>query len=192
MAREISRQTFLRGAAGALAAGTVFGSARAVAEPLATGWEGLSAAIGGHVLLPGSGEFATAKQVFNTNYNGSTPAAIVTPTSVADVQKAMTFAAPTSSMSLRAVAGTPTSGRPRRTAPWCSTCASCRADIDYDAASGQVTVTPRPVCGNCTRRWPPQVEVSRRAPARQSVPQDTPWAAGWAPSPGMRACFAMR
>ena len=93
MAHEISRQTFLRGAAGALAAGTVFGSVRAVADPIATGWEALSTAIGGHLLLPDNGQFATAKQVFNTNYNGATPAAVVTPTSVADVQKAMAFAA---------------------------------------------------------------------------------------------------
>src|SRR5664279_5063970 len=91
--REISRQTFLRGAAGALAAGTVFSSVRATADPIASGWEGLSTAIGGQVLLPDNGQFATAKQVFNTNYNGSTPAAIVTPTSAADVQKAMAFAA---------------------------------------------------------------------------------------------------
>ena len=81
MAREISRQTFLRGAAGALAAGTVFGSVRAAAEPVASGWDTLSAAIGNPVLLPDNGQFATAKQVFNTIYNGSNPAAIVTPKS---------------------------------------------------------------------------------------------------------------
>ena len=73
MAREISRQTFLRGAAGALAAGAVFGSVRATAAPNASGWDGLSTAIGGKVLLPDGPQFATAKQVFNTNYNGSTP-----------------------------------------------------------------------------------------------------------------------
>ncbi len=82
------------GAAGALAAGTILGQARAVAEPaVATGWEGLSSAIGGNLLLPDNPQFGTAKQVFNTNYNASAPAAIVTPTSVADVQKAMAFAA---------------------------------------------------------------------------------------------------
>ncbi|MBO0865602.1 MAG: FAD-linked oxidoreductase, partial [Mycobacterium sp.] len=57
MAREISRQAFLRGAAGALAAGAVFGSGRvgsvrATAAPNASGWDGLSAAIGGKVLRP--------------------------------------------------------------------------------------------------------------------------------------------
>jgi len=101
MAREISRQTFLRGAAGALAAGVVFGSGRAAADPTAAGLDGLSAALGGEVLLPGNGQFATAKQVFNTNYNDSTPAAIVTPRSPADVQKAMAFAALCASIARR-------------------------------------------------------------------------------------------
>lgn len=42
------------------------------------------------MLQPDDGpQFATAKQVFNTNYNGYTPAVIVTPTSQLDVQKAM-------------------------------------------------------------------------------------------------------
>src|SRR5262245_40074440 len=92
--REISRQAFLRGAVGALAAGTVFGSGRASADPSTSGWGGLSTAIGGQVMLPDNGaQFATAKQVFNTNYNDSTPAAVVTPTSAADVQKAIAFAA---------------------------------------------------------------------------------------------------
>ncbi|MGZ6778197.1 MAG: FAD-linked oxidoreductase, partial [Mycobacterium sp.] len=48
MTREISRQTFLRGAAGAIAAGAMFGSARAAAEPVVSGWDTLSTAIGGH------------------------------------------------------------------------------------------------------------------------------------------------
>ncbi|MGA7054370.1 MAG: hypothetical protein WBZ37_24490, partial [Mycobacterium sp.] len=60
-AREISRQTFLRGAVGALAVGAVFGSAQAAADPNTSGWQGLSTAIGGQVLTPGDGQFATAK-----------------------------------------------------------------------------------------------------------------------------------
>jgi hypothetical protein len=59
-----------------LVAGTVFGSVRAAADPIASGWEGLSSAIGGQLLLPDNGQFATAKQVFNTNYNSSAPVAI--------------------------------------------------------------------------------------------------------------------
>src|ERR1700719_845780 len=89
----ISRQAFLRAAAGALAAGTVFGPVRATADPNTSGWGGLSAAIGGQLLTPGDGpQFATAKQVFNTNYNGSTPAAVGTPTSAEGGPKALGFA----------------------------------------------------------------------------------------------------
>ncbi|MGB9303619.1 MAG: hypothetical protein WCB92_08065, partial [Mycobacterium sp.] len=58
MVREISRQTFLRGAAGALAAGAVLGSGRfgsvvANADPSTSAWSPLSTAIGGQVLTPG-------------------------------------------------------------------------------------------------------------------------------------------
>src|ERR1700745_2892983 len=92
--REISRQAFLRAAAGALAAGTGFGSVGANADPNTSGWNGLSAAIAGQVLTPGDGpQFATAKQVFNTNYNGTTPAAVVTVTSAGEGQKAMALPA---------------------------------------------------------------------------------------------------
>mgnify|MGYP005810363759 CR=1 FL=1 len=38
-----------------------------VKSPNPTGWEGLSTAIGGQVLLPDNGAFGSAKQVFHTN-----------------------------------------------------------------------------------------------------------------------------
>ncbi|EPQ49084.1 MULTISPECIES: FAD-dependent oxidoreductase [Mycobacterium] len=92
----ISRQTFLRGAAAATAAGlgsALFGSARAVAEPV-SGWSALASSIGGRVLLPSNGaSFTSGKQVFNSLYNNSNPAAVVTVTSQADVEKAVAFAA---------------------------------------------------------------------------------------------------
>jgi FAD/FMN-containing dehydrogenase len=94
--RSISRQAFLRGAVGALATGAVFGTVRAAADPgggWATGWESLASSIGGSVLLPANGaSFTSGKQVFNSLYNGSNPAAVVTVSSQADVQKAVTFA----------------------------------------------------------------------------------------------------
>ena len=93
MTREISRQTFLRGAAGALAAGAFIGSGRASGEPVGSGWDGLSRSISGQVIQPNAPQFGSAKAVFNTNYNGLTPAAVVTATSQADVQQAMAFAA---------------------------------------------------------------------------------------------------
>lgn len=92
-ARGISRQAFLRGTVGALAAGAVFGSSRTGADPAPSGWDGLSSSINGKVLLSNSGESGSAKTAFNTNFNNLTPAASVTPASAADVQKAMAFAA---------------------------------------------------------------------------------------------------
>lgn len=95
MDHGISRQTFLRGAVSALAAGAVFGTARGGADPgaAAAGWNGLASTIGGSVLLPGSGaQFSSRKQIFNSLYNNATPAAIVAVSSQADVQKALAFA----------------------------------------------------------------------------------------------------
>jgi FAD/FMN-containing dehydrogenase len=142
LAREISRQTFLRGAAGALAAGAVFGSARATAAPNATGWDGLSTALGGKVLTPGDGQFATAKQVFNTIYNGSTPAAIVTPTSPADVQKAMAFAAAHNLKVAPRSGGHSYIGGSTANGAMVLDLRQLPGDINYDASTGQVTVTP--------------------------------------------------
>lgn len=142
MAREISRQTFLRGAAGALAAGTVFGSARAAADPITTGWEGLSAAIGGQILLPDNGQFATAKQVFNTNFNSSTPAAIVTPTSVADVQKAMAFATAHNLKVAPRSGGHSYIGASTANSAMVFDLRQLPGGINYDAASGRVTAAP--------------------------------------------------
>ncbi len=89
----MSRQTFLRGAVGALATSAVFGTARAGADP-GSGWTGLASSIGGRVLLPaGGGSFASGKQIFNSLYNGSNPAGVVTVTTQADVEKAVAFAA---------------------------------------------------------------------------------------------------
>ena len=142
IAREISRQAFLRGAIGALAAGAVFGSASAAAAPIASGWDGLSTALGGKVLLPGGPQFATAKQVFNTNYNGFTPAAIVTPTSQADVQKAMAFAAANNLKVAPRSGGHSYTGASTANGTMVFDLRQLPGEINYDAATGQVTVTP--------------------------------------------------
>jgi FAD/FMN-containing dehydrogenase len=143
LAREISRQTFLRGAAGALAAGAVFGAVRATADPNTSGWDGLSAAIGGRVLRPDDGpRFATAKQVFNTNYNGFTPAVIVTPTSPADVQKAMAFAAAHNLKVAPRGGGHSYVGASTANGAMVLDLRQLPGEINYDAATGQVTVTP--------------------------------------------------
>ncbi|GBG39886.1 FAD-binding oxidoreductase [Mycobacterium montefiorense] len=147
MAREISRQTFLRGAAGALAAGAVFGTGRlgsapAAAAPNATGWDGLSTALGGKVLLPDSPQFGAAKQVFNTNYNGFTPAAIVTPTSAADVQKAMAFATANHLKVAPRSGGHSYIGASTANGAMVFDLRQLPGGINYDAATGQITVTP--------------------------------------------------
>jgi FAD/FMN-containing dehydrogenase len=147
LAREISRQAFLRGAAGALAASAVFGSGRvgsvrATAAPNTSGWDGLSAALGGKVSLPDSPQFATAKQVFNTNYNGFAPAAIVTPTSPADVQKAMAFAAAHNLKVAPRSGGHSYVGASTANGAMVLDLRQLPGGINYDAASGQVTVTP--------------------------------------------------
>jgi FAD/FMN-containing dehydrogenase len=140
--REISRQTFLR-AAGALAAGAVFRSGRAGADPGASGWEGLSGAIGGQVLRSDDGpQFATAKQVFNTNYNGSTPVAVVTPRSVADVQKAMAFAAAHNLKVAPRGGGHSYTGASTADGTMVLDLRQLPGGISYDAPTGQVTVAP--------------------------------------------------
>lgn len=143
MAREISRQTFLRGAVGSLAAGAVFGSVRATADPNTSGWDGLSVAIGGQVLRPdGGAQFATAKQVFNTNYNGATPAAVIAVTSAADVQKAMAFAAAHNLKVAPRSGGHSYVGASTANGTMVLDLRQLPGEINYDAATGQVTVTP--------------------------------------------------
>jgi FAD/FMN-containing dehydrogenase len=92
MRTMISRQAFLRGAVGAMATSALFPTALVRAEP-AGAWSNLASAIGGKVLLPSDAGFSSGKQVFNSNYNGSSPAAVVAVTSQADVEKAVAFAA---------------------------------------------------------------------------------------------------
>ena len=147
MAREISRQAFLRGAAGALAVGAVFGSGRvgsvrAIAAPATSGWDGLSTALGGEVLLPNSSQFGAAKQVFNTNYNGFTPAAIVTPKSAADVQKAMAFAAANNLKVAPRSGGHSYIGASTANGAMVLDLRQLPGEANFDASTGQVTVTP--------------------------------------------------
>ncbi|MBU9763850.1 FAD-binding oxidoreductase [Mycobacterium sp. TNTM28] len=139
--RGVSRQVFLRGAAGALAAGAVFGTVRASAEP--TGWEALSSAIDGQVILPGSGgQFDSAKQVFNTNFNGLAPAAVVTPASASDVQKAMAFAATHKLKVAPRGGGHSYVGASTAPGTMVLDLRQLPGDIHYDGTTGHVTVTP--------------------------------------------------
>src|ERR1700726_3515317 len=140
--REVSRQTFLRGAAGALAAGAFIGSGRASGEPVASGWDALSRSISGQVIQPNAPQFGSAKAVFHTNYNGLTPAAVVTPASAADVQKAMAFAAANNLKVAPRGGGHSYVGASTANGTMVLDLRQLPGGIDYDAATGQVTVPP--------------------------------------------------
>jgi FAD/FMN-containing dehydrogenase len=138
----MSRQAFLRGTVGALAAGALFTPGRAAAAPNASGWEGLSTAIGGKVIRPEDGQFGSAKQVFNTNYNGSTPAAVVTVTSPADVQKAMAFATAHNLKVAPRSGGHSYVGGSTADGTMVLDLRGLPGGVNLDAATGQITVTP--------------------------------------------------
>ena len=109
MRREVSRQALIRGA-GAIAAGALLGSCRTTtpavppaasaastvpAPPPRPGpiWGALDDVVEGSVILPRDANFRTAKSVFNSRFDGSTPSAVVTAKSTGDVQRAVKFAA---------------------------------------------------------------------------------------------------
>jgi FAD/FMN-containing dehydrogenase len=93
MAQQISRRSLLRGTAGAVAAGVVFGPSTARAVPAVPDWRALSATIDGRVILPSDADYASAKGVFNTRLARATPAAVVAVKSTSDIQRAVAFAA---------------------------------------------------------------------------------------------------
>ncbi|MBA4021007.1 MAG: FAD-linked oxidoreductase [Gordonia sp.] len=87
--RRLLQGTLVGGIAVALSGGAGF----AHAAPRAADWTALAAALTGQVILPAhKPAFTTAKQIFNTRYDGSTPVAVVAPRNVSDVQRAMAFA----------------------------------------------------------------------------------------------------
>jgi FAD/FMN-containing dehydrogenase len=141
--RRISRQTFIRGAA-VLASGAVFGITRAAADPgAASGWGGLASSIGGSVLLPANGaQFSTGKQVFNSFYNNSNPAAVVTVSSQADVQKVVAFAKANNLKIAPRGGGHSYVGASSATGTMVLDLRGLPGGANFDAGSGNVTVTP--------------------------------------------------
>ncbi len=142
--KGISRQTFLRGAVSVLATGAVFGTTRAAADPgVASGWGGLASSIGGSVLLPANGtQFATGKQVFNSLYDGSNPAAVVTVSSQDDVRKAVAFATANKLKIAPRGGGHSYVGASSTTGTMVLDLRSLPGGANFDAGSGNVTVTP--------------------------------------------------
>jgi FAD/FMN-containing dehydrogenase len=96
MAPDISRQAFLRGGLG-MVAGVLLGSCGETPERSALAdapdWGALAEGIQGQLTLPSSADYAGAKNLFNSRYDNSTPAAVVTVQSTGDVQQAVAFAA---------------------------------------------------------------------------------------------------
>ncbi|WP_319431704.1 FAD-binding oxidoreductase [Mycobacterium sp. RTGN5] len=98
MSGEISRQAFVRRALGGLAGAALLASCRSVtpkalSSPSPPDWDALGSQLDGSLVLPSSADYAAAKGVFNSRFGGSTPVAVVAATSIADVQKAVAFAA---------------------------------------------------------------------------------------------------
>jgi FAD/FMN-containing dehydrogenase len=56
-------------------------------------WGALAGSIQGQVTLPSNAGYAGAKNIFNSRFDNSTPAAVVTVKSIGDVQRAVAFAA---------------------------------------------------------------------------------------------------
>ncbi|EUA41584.1 FAD binding domain protein [Mycobacterium avium subsp. avium 2285 (R)] len=169
----------------------MLGAPRVGADPRPSGWEGLSTALGGKVLLPDSPQFAGAKQVFNTNYNGSTPAAVVTPTSAADVQKAMAFAAAHNLKVAPRSGGHSYTGASTANGTMVLDLRQLPGDANYDAATGQVTVTPATSLYTMHRTL---AAVGRGVPTGTCPSVGAAGHAlggGWVLSRGMRACSAI-
>ncbi len=193
MAREISRQTFLRGAAGALAAGTVFGSVRAAADPMTSGWDGLSPAIGGPSPAAGqrsirNGEAGFQHQLQRLDAGSDRYADIGGGRAKGDDVRCC----PQSQ---------------GRSAQWWAFLHRCvhgerRHGVRPASAARRNQLRRRQRAGHgdardqfvatCTKRWPRQAEASRRVSARRSVSRGTPLAAASVPSPGTRACSLTR
>jgi FAD/FMN-containing dehydrogenase len=110
MTRAISRRAFVRGTLGTVTAGALLGSCRATgpdrqAPPATTGsqnapkasiahdWEALDGAIEGRVIRPAAADYGEAKSLFNTRFDNSTPAAVVSVKSTDDVRHTVEFAA---------------------------------------------------------------------------------------------------
>ncbi|OMC22527.1 FAD-binding oxidoreductase [Mycobacterium sp. SP-6446] len=138
----ISRQALLRGAVGALLNGAVFGGTRAAADP-DPGWDGLASSIGGAVLLPANGtQFVTGKQIFNSFYDNSNPAAVVRVSSQADVQKALSFATAHNLRVAPRGGGHSYVGASSATDTMVLDLRGLPGGANFDGGSGNVTVTP--------------------------------------------------
>jgi hypothetical protein len=157
MARAISRQAFVRGGLGA-AAGALLGSCSPTLSPdpqnptptsgppptpaasTPQDWGTLDDAIDGRVILPSSAEYGATKDVFNSRFADSTPAAVVTVKSTDDVRKAVEFAAKGNIKIAARSGGHSYIGASAENSAMVIDLRQLSGDINYDDASGLATV----------------------------------------------------
>jgi FAD/FMN-containing dehydrogenase len=158
MARAISRQAFVRGGLGA-AAGALLGACSPSASqdpqnptptsgppptPAASGgkdWGALDDVIDGRVILPSNAEYGAAKDLFNSRFADSTPAAVVTVKSTDDVRKAVEFAAKGNIKIAARSGGHSYVGASAENSAMVIDLRQLPGDINYDDATGLATVS---------------------------------------------------
>lgn len=86
----LPRRTLLRGVGALTAVAAVTQPATATADTL--DWAGLRKPLRGKLLLPGDGEYRSAKQLFDPKFDSDAPVAIVEATAASDVTAAVAFA----------------------------------------------------------------------------------------------------
>ncbi|MGX9791664.1 FAD-binding oxidoreductase [Mycobacterium sp. MMS18-G62] len=151
MTRKVSRQKFVRGALGAVAAAALLGSCRRTetsgsqTPPSDSGrqdWSVLDDAIDGQVILPSSAEYGAAKALFNTRFSNSAPAAVVQVHSISDVQKAVDFAANHGIKIAARSGGHSYVGASAANSAMVVDLRRLQGGTTYDAATGHVTISP--------------------------------------------------
>lgn len=141
---HLTRRRLLQGTlAGGIAAAVTVGAGFASAAPRAADWTALAGSITGQVILPAQrAAFASAKQIFNTRFDGSTPVAVVVPRSVADVQLAMAFAVKHGLKIAGRSGGHSYTGASAANRTMVLDLRRLDGQISYDAGSGLATVLP--------------------------------------------------
>lgn len=141
--RAVLRATVLGGLAGVGAGCTHLAGSPASAPPgPGLDWSALDAAVEGRVVLPGGPEYAAAKSIFNSRYDGSTPAAVVGVRSARDVQEALWFAAGHHLKVTARSGGHSYTGASAADGALVLDLHGLPGGVRYDLATQQVTVTP--------------------------------------------------
>lgn len=137
--RRLLQGTLVGGVAVAMSGRAGF----ATAAPRAADWAALAGSITGQVILPGQrAAFMSAKQIFNTRFDGSTPVAVVVPRVVTDVQRAMAFAVKHRLKIATRSGGHSYTGASAANSKMVLDLRRLAGGVSYDAGSGLATVAP--------------------------------------------------